>query len=67
MTDLSTILIIDDSFENLHLMSSLLRTQYRILTATSGEIGLLVASKQPSPDLIARKCCHTQYPDTVTH
>ena len=52
MTDLSTILIIDDSFENLHLMSSLLRTQYRILTATSGEIGLLVASKQPSPDLI---------------
>ena len=52
MTDLATILIIDDSVESLHLISGPLRTQYRILTATSGEVGLLIASKAPAPDLI---------------
>ncbi len=52
MTDLATILIIDDSVESLHLISGPLRTQYRILTATSAEVGLLIASKEPAPDLI---------------
>ena len=52
MTDLATILIIDDSVESLHLICGPLRTQYRILTATSGEVGLLIASKEPTPDLI---------------
>ena len=52
MTDLATILIIDDSVESLHLISGPLRTEYRILTATSGEVGLLIASKEPAPDLI---------------
>lgn len=48
----ATILIVDDSAENLLLLSELLRPQYRVLAATSGEGCLRVASNQPRPDLI---------------
>ena len=46
------ILIIDDSAENLHVLSELLRPQYRVLAAVSGEAGLRVANLVPRPDLI---------------
>ncbi|MEO8120054.1 MAG: HD domain-containing phosphohydrolase [Rhodoferax sp.] len=48
----ATILIVDDSTENLHVLSELLRPQYRVLAATSGEGALRVASSLPVPDLI---------------
>lgn len=48
----STILIVDDTPENLSVLSEMLRPQYRVLAATSGEGCLRVASAQPRPDLI---------------
>jgi len=48
----ATILIIDDSPENLLILSELLRPGYRVLAATSGEGGLRVARQEPRPDLI---------------
>ena len=48
----ATVLIIDDSAENLNVLSELLRPEYRVLAATSGERGLRVANDSPKPDLI---------------
>ena len=48
----ATILIIDDAVENLHILSSLLRPEFRVLAATSGERGLLLAASAAKPDLI---------------
>ena len=48
----STILIVDDSPDNLSVLSALLQPQYRIFAATSGEGCLRVANSQPKPDLI---------------
>ena len=46
------ILIIDDSAENLYVLSKLLQPHYRVLAANSGAGGLRVAARQPKPDLI---------------
>lgn len=48
----ATILVIDDSIENLYVLSELLRPLYRVLAATSGAEGLSVAAREPQPDLI---------------
>ena len=48
----ATILIIDDAAENLHILSTLLRPQFRVIAATSGERGLLLAASAEKPDLI---------------
>ncbi len=48
----TTILIVDDAAENLSVLSGLLRPQYRVLAATSGEDCLRIASSQPQADLI---------------
>ena len=48
----ATVLVVDDSAENLHVLSELLRPLYRVLAATSGEGALRVASRLPRPDLI---------------
>jgi len=48
----ATILIVDDSAENLHLLSELLRPTYRVLAVTSGERSLQLAASNPPPDLI---------------
>jgi len=47
-----TILIVDDSAENLNVLSELLRPKYRVLAANSGEVALRLAQRTPSPDLI---------------
>jgi putative two-component system response regulator len=47
-----TVLVVDDTPENLQLMHGLLREQYRVRLATSGEIALQVAVAAPQPDLI---------------
>ena len=48
----SVILIVDDSAENLHVLSELLQPQYRVLAATSGAGCLRIANSLPKPDLI---------------
>ncbi|MEI6875237.1 MAG: adenylate/guanylate cyclase domain-containing protein [Spirochaetota bacterium] len=47
----STILVVDDTPENLALMSDLLRSQYRVLVAMNGEKALALAVER-KPDLI---------------
>jgi putative two-component system response regulator len=46
------ILVIDDTPENLSLMSELLREDYQVKLAPSGERGLQIAAAEPQPDLI---------------
>ncbi len=48
----STILIVDDSTENLYVLSELLRPLYRVLAARSGPAALAIARRDPQPDLI---------------
>ena len=48
----STILIVDDSPENLYCLNELLRPRYRILAANSGEECLRLAHGVNQPDLI---------------
>src|SRR3569832_872127 len=46
------ILIVDDVHENLHALMHVLRDDYAIIAATSGEKALQLAQHQPPPDLI---------------
>ncbi|WOB06013.1 two-component system response regulator [Piscinibacter gummiphilus] len=47
-----TILIVDDSPENLTVLGELLKNDYRVLAATDGLRALQLAARQPGPDLI---------------
>ncbi len=49
---LPIILIVDDSADNLRLLSELLRRRYRVLATTTGAGALAVASGELRPDLI---------------
>jgi diguanylate cyclase (GGDEF)-like protein len=46
------LLIVDDMQENLHVLMNVLRDDYAISAATSGEKALELARRQPQPDLI---------------
>ena len=46
------ILVIDDTPDNIILMSELLGSSYRVKVANNGERGLRVAASAPKPDLI---------------
>ncbi|HSD16664.1 MAG TPA: two-component system response regulator [Thermomonas sp.] len=46
------ILVVDDTPENLSLMSELLRDEYKVKLAPSGPRGLQIARSDPKPDLI---------------
>ena len=48
----STILIVDDSTDNLTVLGELLRSHYRVRAANSGERALKAAHSPPRPDLI---------------
>ncbi|MFQ2598020.1 two-component system response regulator [Aeromonas caviae] len=48
----ATILIVDDSPENLMVLTELLSPHYRVLAAQSGEKCLRIVSADPKPDLI---------------
>ncbi|CAA7625755.1 Response regulator receiver modulated diguanylate cyclase/phosphodiesterase with PAS/PAC sensor(S) [Candidatus Terasakiella magnetica] len=50
--DRPRILIVDDIHENLHALINILRQDYAITAATSGEKALDLALRQPQPDLI---------------
>jgi|SRR6185503_3822118 len=47
-----TVLIVDDTPENLQLMNALLRDLYHTRVANSGERGLKAALQEPRPDLV---------------
>lgn len=49
---IQTILIVDDSPENLTVLSELLQPLYQVRVATSGQKALRIASTAPYPDLI---------------
>ena len=51
-TDGATVLVVDDTPDNLALMSELLRPRYRVKIASSGEKALRIAGADPRPDLI---------------
>jgi putative two-component system response regulator len=48
----ATILIVDDEPTNLFLLTSLLRPQYLVRAANSGESALRAAASEPRPDLV---------------
>ncbi|MFN3436188.1 MAG: two-component system response regulator [Acidovorax sp.] len=47
-----TVLVVDDTPDNLSLMSDLLRTDYKVKLATSGERALQIVAGESKPDLI---------------
>jgi putative two-component system response regulator len=51
-TDRATVLVIDDTPENLELIFQLLRPHYRVLVANDGSAGLRIARQASPPDLI---------------
>lgn len=50
--DRATILVVDDTPDNLTFISGLLRDHYRVKVATSGEKAITIAQSEPQPDLI---------------
>lgn len=48
----ATVLIVDDSVENLTVLNLLLRPHYHVRAATSGEKALRIVASEPRPDLI---------------
>jgi cyclic di-GMP phosphodiesterase len=48
----ATILVVDDSPENLGVLAELLQPRYRVRVANSGEKALRIAASPPCPDLI---------------
>ncbi|HVR53687.1 MAG TPA: two-component system response regulator, partial [Pseudorhodoferax sp.] len=47
-----TILVVDDTPDNLSLMSALLKDLYKVKVANHGERGLRIANSEQPPDLI---------------
>ncbi|WED22898.1 two-component system response regulator [Vibrio sp. JC009] len=52
MTDKETILVVDDTPENIDVLVGILKADYKIKVARNGETALKLAAKQPQPDLI---------------
>jgi diguanylate cyclase (GGDEF)-like protein/PAS domain S-box-containing protein len=48
----ATILIVDDVNDNLHAMMNILRDNYAVVAATTGEKALKLAARKPQPDLM---------------
>jgi putative two-component system response regulator len=46
------ILVVDDVPDNIQLLSGLLKADYKIKAATSGNKAIIIANKSPQPDLI---------------
>ena len=51
-TEKPTILVVDDTPENLLLINDLLRKSYKVKVASNGERALSIAQANPQPDLI---------------
>ncbi len=48
----ATILVVDDTPENIDVLRGLLREQYIVKAAVNGKAALAITSKDPKPDLI---------------
>ncbi|GAA0358238.1 two-component system response regulator [Bowmanella denitrificans] len=51
-TDKATILVVDDTPQNIDVLTGILRSDYRVKAALNGALALKVASAEPRPDLI---------------
>ena len=51
-TEKSTILVVDDTPENIDVLNGILKPEYQIKVALNGEKALKVAQSDPQPDLI---------------
>ena len=51
-TTQNSILIVDDTPENLSVLGGLLQPHYRVMVANSGQRALAIAARSPQPDLI---------------
>jgi putative two-component system response regulator len=47
-----TVLVVDDTPENIHVLSGVLQEEYAVRVATSGERAIAAARMEPQPDLI---------------
>jgi putative two-component system response regulator len=52
ISEKATILVVDDTPDNLALMSNLLKSDYKVKVASGGEKALKIAGSEPKPDLI---------------
>jgi putative two-component system response regulator len=52
LSDKATVLVVDDTPDNLSLMSGLLKDRYKVKVANNGEKALKIAQTLPKPDLI---------------
>ena len=50
--DKATLLVVDDTPDNLSLMSALLKDRYKVKVANHGEKGLRIAASATPPDLV---------------
>lgn len=48
----NTILVVDDTVENLSLMAAILKDDYKVKVANNGEKAMTIANLEPQPDLI---------------
>jgi len=48
----STVLVVDDSPENIQILAGILSAEFRTKIATDGEKALKLAQKEPHPDLV---------------
>ncbi|WP_130471033.1 HD-GYP domain-containing protein [Candidatus Magnetaquicoccus inordinatus] len=48
----ATILVVDDTTENIDVLSGILRAEYRVKAALNGEKALRIARSEPRPDMI---------------
>jgi putative two-component system response regulator len=51
-TEKATVLVVDDTPDNLSLMSSLLKDLYKVKVANNGEKAIKIAQSDSPPDLI---------------
>ena len=47
-----TVLVVDDTPENIDVMSGILRGEFRVRAAVTGERALAIAQAEPQPDII---------------
>ncbi|MBF0463232.1 MAG: two-component system response regulator [Magnetococcales bacterium] len=52
LQDKATILVVDDTPENIDVLSGVLRAEYKVKAALSGEKALRIAQSDPRPDMI---------------
>ena len=48
----STVLVVDDTPANIHILVNMLSADYKAKIAINGEVALKIAQKEPHPDLI---------------